>query len=736
MFRNVVLRGVSAGALSLAFFSSYSVAQEALPTIEVGAARAHAKSKSQRSAARSSSAPANSEPASESPPQSPATQNREASDYRLPEKATVGKSQLPLIDTPMSIQVVPSAVIKDEQAESMGDVVRNVSGVQSVYTLGGAYEHFVIRGFEQSFATYRNGVLAPFQRFQAANIDRVEILKGPSAALYGMSDPGGVINVITKQPSDKAAYYVEQRGGSFDHYRTEVGATGPLSPDGSLSYRVNASYLTTHGFRELTDVSDFFVAPAVSWQILPSTRINFNAEIGKMRTNYDQGLPAQGTGFVNVPLYRNFSQNGLYDDHRNNLFDLNVEHKFDENWKISAGLLSVNNYKDFHQFYAWANALQPGDTNADRFSWYGPERYFTQTAWGNLTGAFDTLWLKHHLLAGLEYSRMSGSASAVNAYIDTINLYTYFPGQIWQNPWIYNYLPPDFISRQNDKAKGVFVQDQIEVGANLKVLWALRYQVIRRENETAFDSPITYEQLTTRKLTPRFGLLYKLTPELSAFASYSESFGPAFLYQPSTLTKPEESRQYEIGLKSEMLDGRLQGSVALYDLTKRNVPVPSPDNPALLVAIGEARSHGVEFDLQGQILPGLDLITSYAFTGTRITQDTSGNEGNALPYAPRHQGSLWLKYSFQTEELRGLSIGGGVYAAGKRYGDAANSYYDGGYARIDLAGDYKFNIAGQTVIARLNVQNVNDARYFLMRSRWTNMPSAPRSVVGSLRVEF
>ncbi len=647
----------------------------------------------------------------------------------------IGKSALPLIDTPISAQVVPSAVLEDIQAERLGDALRNVSGVQSMFYLGGAYERFVIRGFEQSLSTYRNGVQMPFQRFQSANTDRVEILKGPSAAQYGMSDPGGIINIVTKEPSSKSAYYLGQRVGSHDHYRTEAGATGALDADGSLTYRVDLSYQDTHSFRELADSKDYFIAPSLRWQISPNTRINFSIEANKAKEIYDQGVLAVGSKLSDVPIERNYGQKDLYDDHRNTLVDLNAEHRLNDRWKISGGLLSHSNRKNYHSLYAYAD-LQPGDRNADRYAWFGPERYDTQTAWANLAGEFETGSLKHYLLTGAQYSKMRGRASATDEYIDTIDIYTYRASQSNINTSASRTWSTAFIANQDDTATGIFVQDQIRVTDRLNLMAAMRHDTIRRELEAAYWSPLSYEKRKDSKLSPRIGASYKLMPGVSAFASYSESFGPAFSYEPSALYKPEESKQNEIGIKMETPDGGIQSSLSFFELTKRNIPTPDPSHPGLTIAVGEAKSHGLEFDVQGRIVQGLDLIASYANTGTKIIQDNSGNEGNEMPNAPRHQGSLWLKYAFQSEELQGLSLSGGVYAASSRYGDAANSYSDGSYARLDLASSYQFKAGSHKMTAHLNIENITDEKYYLLRSRWSNMPAAPRTFMGSLNIDF
>jgi iron complex outermembrane receptor protein len=177
-------------------------------------------------------------------------------------------------------------------------------------------------------------------------------------------------------------------------------------------------------------------------------------------------------------------------------------------------------------------------------------------------------------------------------------------------------------------------------------------------------------------------------------------------------------------------------TIALYDLTKENIPTPHPTDPTITLSIGEANARGLEIDVLGNISQSLSIMGSYAYTSTEITVDNSGNEGNNLPYVPDHQGSLRVKYVFQNESLRGFSVGGGVYAATERFGDPANSYSDGSYARLDLFGAYRMKLSKSVMTAQLNINNVTDTEYYYLRARWSNSPAEPLNVVGSIRLDF
>lgn len=652
--------------------------------------------------------------------------------YAVRNALSATKIDTPLIDTPLSIQAVSQEVMQDQASRRLEDVLRNVSGVQAVHAYGGSNEMFVVRGFQQSPATHRNGVSAPLvTKVDLANVERVEVLKGPSAVTYGSSDPGGIVNIVTRMPSSTPAYEIEQELGSWNHARTRLGANIPLDSSGTLLFRMDAAHQDSETFRQLSEDRRTFIAPTLSWLPRPGTRVNLSLEYADNDFMYDSGIPAVGTSLAKIPRKRSFVQRGLGDDQRTKLADLNATHAINDQWKVSAGLLSFSSDRYVKDFYLYAN-LAPGDTDGSRQAWFGPETVHTRALWASAVGDLQSGNVRHKLLIGAEFAQTKFNSAATDQTVDTVNIYTFNPKA--SNAPIDAYLtsPPDFLTRQRHRNNGIFVQDQMQFSEHLHLLVGLRHDVLKRKGYSEYFGPYDNTRRTDSKTSPRLGITWKFDPTLSLYGSYSESFGPGFNFNADAVMDPEVARQYEIGLKTESVDGNFRASAALFDLTKKNIPTQHPTQPALTVSIGEANSRGMEIDAQGKLGNGLYLIANYALTDTEITKDNTGNQGNRLPYAPRHQANLWLKYAVTGN----LSLGGGVYAASDRYGDAANSFKDAGFAKIDLFAAYRFKIEGKLLTAQLNLNNVTDETYYTLRNRWSNMPAAPRSVFLSLRADL
>jgi iron complex outermembrane receptor protein len=236
----------------------------------------------------------------------------EANSYssKLTNSRTATKTDVALMDAPVTMQVVPQQVLKDQQAVTLEDAAKNVSGVQRVWTSGGIGQDFVIRGFGSNYTRFRNGKRISYFNTDMANVEQVEILKGPSAMLYGRVEPGGLVNVVTKKPQDDAHYSLQQQFGSYDFYRTVAEATGPLTDDKSLTYRMDFGYTDRNSFRDFVSQEQIFVAPALHWQATEKTEFNLNIEYTDRKLPYDTGLPAVGNRVANVPINTNYGQPG------------------------------------------------------------------------------------------------------------------------------------------------------------------------------------------------------------------------------------------------------------------------------------------------------------------------------------------------------------------------------------------------------------------------------------------
>lgn len=298
---------------------------------------------------------------------------------------------------------------------------------------------------------------------------------------------------------------------------------------------------------------------------------------------------------------------------------------------------------------------------------------------------------------------------------------------------------------------GLYLQDQLQLPYRVYLLAGFRY-----DNATIRDKLTGTDTSQDDAITPRFGLLWRPLPEISLYGNYVESFGRSNGQTATGFLPPEGAQQWEVGLKTELLGGRLTGSLAWFDLTKQNIPVADPD-PLLaaagfVVPSGEARNRGLELDVAGEILSGWKLIGGYALLDSEITKDreavvdeegnvigfTTGNQGHRFFGVPRSGGSLWTTYELQEGAMRGLKLGAGVLARSQSQGDIANAFQIPGYVVANLMAGYSWKQGPSRVSLQLNVDNLLDKEYFLPSPFGQTFVGvgAPRSFLGLVRVEF
>ncbi len=671
-------------------------------------------------------------------------------DYTRPNASTATKTDTPIMETPFSVQVVPSQVLKDQQVVRVEKALTNVAGVIQLPGNGGAQDMSMIRGFTNN-TYFRDGFRLPTgiggggtTKRDTANLERVEVLKGPGSILFGRAEPGGIVNMVTKQPLDKPYYSMQQQFGSYDFYRTTADATGPVNADKSLLYRVNLAYENSGSFQDNVNGERVFVAPTLTWKISPKTKVGLELEYLHFNDPIDHGIPTLGNRPAPVP--RSFALNepqfNRNEGDRTGVF-MNFSHAFNDNWKVENRFGS-----EFVDWNTQGVTFGAASANGNLVrSFYGlndqsSQRYSNTL---NLTGKFSTGFLKHTLLLGYEHfqfdqDRMFGSSPTAYSAPSAFNIFrpTYTGLGPTINPARYT---PQKLSQSWD---GYSVQDQVELPFNFFALGGVRYD----DAETQFDVNNQLNKLSKDSgVSPRGGLLWRPMQWLSLYGSYTENFG-ASNYTSNNLGAnlgPQRGQQWELGTKTEFWDGRLTASIAYFDLTKQNLPVPDPANLDGLhfLTVGAAESRGIEFESTGEILPGLKLIGAYAFTPfAYVTKDVAanggiGSQGKRLPMAPEHSGSLWTTYEFQNNELRGLKLGGGVTAAGQRQGDSLNTYQLPGYATLNLMTSYALKVGSTKVTTQLNVDNLLDKNYFVGSNGATAaFYGSPRTFMGSIRVEY
>jgi len=655
-------------------------------------------------------------------------------DYRLPNSSTATKTDTPIMETPFSVKAIPQQVLQDQQVIRVDKAVENISGVirSGANTL--QRDTFIIRGFDTGGAgnTYRNGTIFPQGLTQlsapreVANLQQIEVLKGPASLLFGRAEPGGVLNYITKQPLATPYYSLQQQFGSYDLYRTTADATSAITQDKSLLYRFNLAYENANSFRDFAGNEQIFVAPVLKWEISPKTRITFELEYQNWDRRPGVAFRPIGNRVAPLPIQTNFAGPNLAN---NNIGDrvlggFNWSHDFNDNWKLSH-TLQVNSIGYKSQPIGTTNPTSNSD--APRFVFNNSVHQGTYFTSLNLTGKFDTWGLKHTSLFGLDYFLLDDKVT------ETGNIQSNF--NIFHPDYNVNFDQLPALSPFKRDAGlswyGLYYQDQVTLPFNLFALGGLRYDA--SEDIDNLASTVSNKN----KVSPRGGLLWRPIKELSFYGSYTENFGASngFDGNGHALT-PQTAQQWEIGTKTELWDGRFSATLAYYDLKKQNIAVTK--DFFSFTTIGAAESRGLELDLAGEILPGWKLIGGYSYMPfAKITQDVeTGNTGNRLPLAPTHSGSLWNTYEFQSGHIRGLKFGAGIVAAGERQGSPANNYQLPGYATVNLLASYARNVGRTKITTQLNVDNLLDKTYYTSNTGNEISPLAPRTFMGSVRIEY
>ncbi|MDO9214657.1 MAG: TonB-dependent receptor [Methylococcales bacterium] len=688
--------------------------------------------------------------------------------YAVPNSSTATKTDTPIMETPMSVQVVPRAVMDDQKVTRLADVLENVSGVRPQQTLGMG-NNFIVRGFF-SQNIYRNGLKSnddfPVE-LDTANLQSVEVLKGP-AQLYGRTEPGGLINLTTKKPLDVPYYSLEQRFGSYDLYRTEWDATGPIDKDKTLLYRFTGSYQNNNSFRDFVFNNRMLFAPSLTWRPTESTDATIELQVVDQDFRSDFGIPAIGNRPASIPISRSLDDPNTPKSQFNQV-QLNTlfNHRFNEDWAIHNRFLA--SFDNANQtFVNPAPAFDPagaldqttGIMQRNVFREEDSAQKYTTNI--DLTGKFNLGFTKHDVLLGFDFYRAfhdygttgfwnaADPALAINIYnpapsygipqsvINTALMQTQRPGRnqnTFYNQW-----------------EGIYFQDQITLWDKLHIMGGGRYDWTetgrgRGGSYSAATADIANSRRFDSGFSPRVGILYDPIKELSFYGNWTTSFGANNgISATGASFDPQIGEQFEAGIKTSLFNDRLLATLAYYHLTKENLLTPdlSTADTTDSIAIGKQRSQGIELDVTGQITNGLSLIGSYAYTDARVTKDASGYEGKRLSNVPENAGSLWLKYDFSVHEpLNGLSVGVGGVAAGQREGNIDNTFQLPGYVRMDAFAAYQWHIKKSKVTAQINIRNLLDKQYYESTDPELNIapalaisPGAPLMAVGSVRVEF
>ena len=655
--------------------------------------------------------------------------------YRAARSATATRTDTALRDTPQSVQVVPRDVLVDQQDVRLTDALQNVSNVQPAGTLQGRTETYVIRGFRTQTNAIDGILLNQASNFNTvqrdlADVERIEVLKGPASVLYGRGEPGGLINIVTRQPTLVPSGDLSIQGGSFGFRRVQGSVSSAIPSVEGLAGRLSFAAQTDPTFRNYgdRDNSRFFVAPAFTWNPSPDTRVSFVGEFTRQDSQYDEGLIARNGRVPLDNISRYYGEPFSRYNATANFGVLRIEHDVNENITLREVFSAQGG--GFDVIATRATGLSNNNTVVTRRETAVSSIYASIDSQTEMVAKFDLLGLRNTVLFGFEYSdgyRHSYTTQSTN-YPSVSFLYPTFG-----SPVVGTTLQGDL--RQRNELYGLYAQDQIDLGYGLQLLVGVRHDTGTQSyfNRTPSSRTVPPDQELSGT-SPRVGLVYRPLDPLTLYASYTTSFKPqtASILNVSN-PPPETGDQYEIGSRLDITPDLTLGAAA-FRITRQNVAATDPANTGFSVITGEQRSQGVEADLAGQILPGWKVIASIGHLDARITKDTTYAVGNRLIGVPSFSTSLWSTYQFQDGVLRGWNVGGGITYVGRRAGDLNNSFTVGGYARLDAAVFYDFEDHARF---SLNARNLTDRRYIEQPyDPFNNAPGAPFSVLATITAKL
>lgn len=633
--------------------------------------------------------------------------------YHATRSATGTRTDTALIDTPVSVQTVSRELMDDQQVLTIGQALANVSGVYRAHGPdGNTMDAFILRGFQvDSYgASYMDGV-KDFSRSpkETAGLERVEVLKGPAAIMYGRIEPGGLINRVSKRPQAERATTIEQQVGTDALFRTSVDSTGTLNADATWRYRVNAVVLERDGFKDDTHARRLYLAPQVEWVPSEATSVRLGLEYMRDKRSWamNYGTIGDPNGTIDVPIETNLHGLDEYYRDESTALKLDWSHRLNDAWRVQQRITWVDRRSVAH-----GSGLSAADTEGnyqrDYWGWEGEDTTVFSTNL-ELLGSLRTGGVKHTLLAGVDYydedydsggwafggtptdSNIRNPVRGIDAYRDDYTVMRFY---------------------YRNRNKGLYLQEQAAlIDERLHLLVGLRYDDAR--NSYGFDTgnfrPVD------KKTTWRLGVLYKLQPTASVYASYVTGFGSSqYDWRSGTIYPPETSKQWEAGVKWEPHpDWGL--TLAFYELTKDNLTMADPADAQRTILAGEARSRGVEFDLNGRLTPEWSLNFAYAYTDVKWVR-SNDLQGERLTGVPRNGASLWTSYRFGGSGWKagaGLTARNRMLGVQRAYASEATPYpyTHAGYVLGSLMVGYEFRLAGHAARAQLNVDNVGDVRY-------------------------
>lgn len=719
---------------------------------------------------------------------------RAARDYQSDYSFSATKIAISNKELPQAISSVTKELIADRQAFHLADAVKISSGVIP----SSFYNQYTIRGISQNEeGQIINGLRTRqfyFLQPLTANIERVEVLKGPASVTFSSVDPGGSINMVTKKPLTEERKEVSFGVGSFSTIRGTMDITGPLNESKTLLYRFNGAYQEAGSYRDLVGNKSILISPSFSY--IPNDRTAVNTELiySDMTGNLDRGQPIFGavagrTDLNSTPISLNLGAPNDYFRSSELIWMANLSHKFSNNISFNASYMKqtwtedLEEHRTTNAFATDVNGAQINSLVQMRFV-HREQFWDTDNLNAFLNFNFDLGRTAHKLLIGYDVQawkkRKGGGQNSARGFLleDGTAINSFDPANSEQyqtytadgvtlpvpNVAYFDLNNPNYAIRNINEyvinsnfavpsalttTNAVYVQEQIKIG-KLSTLLSLRQEWF--EDITNHDIQ-NEKSFTNSALIPRIGLTYELSPRVNVYATYLEGYQPqsnTVTLMPSTgafFWASESAAQFEplisdlkeIGVKTTLFGKRFTLNAAVYEINQQNILMSAndPANPDLLVQRGADRSRGFETDIAGYLLPNWQLNASYSFIDAVIVADADATlEGARKENTPMHSGNIWTRYNFAASSaLRDLGVGVGMQSQGSRIPWFSRAFEVPGFTIFDAALYYR-PLKSNMQIA-LNVNNLFDSTYWIGAQNYTRLfPGAPRNVTLSATFRF
>lgn len=661
--------------------------------------------------------------------------------------STATKGSAPLRDVPQAVNVVPGQLLRDQGARSLEDALRNVPGV-AMSTGDGQRDQVVIRGFTAIADQFVDGVRDDALYFRdLVDIERVEVLKGPAAVLYGRGSSGGLINRVTKKPRwDRTGGEASLSVGSFDLRRATADLNVVMSD--MAAFRLNAAVEDSGSYRDQQFVKRHHFAPSLALKLAPETQLLLQYTHARDERLTDFGIPALNGRPVNVPVGTYYgSSNAARDDTTTSqmqAFTATLSHRFSDDW-------SLRNVTRLYDYTLDRYNTLPGGTTDPVALTVGRTRSIVLRDEQGLFNQTDLIWrnqlggLRQEWLMGLELGRQKKRVQTISGGADRVPLFDPSGRPAPAVPATGYTADGAIPSDTTQDTLALYWQNQITLAPQWKALVGARYDVF--DQATRFDRKIAALDRTDKRFSPRAGLVWQPSETVSYYVSYSRSFQPsaeAFALAASNVNnEPEITQNKEIGVKVDMLDGQLNATAALFNLERTNIKNTNPANPGQQINVGTQRTNGLELTLNGRLPGRWDVSAGYAYLDGRMTRSLATTASSQLPtvavpaqgkvpsLTPRNSAFAWGMKDLG----QGLRLGGGINYVGARFASLTNLVTLPGYTTLDAAlqytqGDWEVDV---------NLKNLANRKYYISAHGSVDnliLPGSPRAVQVTLRTRF